>query len=125
MQSFFKLMNLLSLIPLSVTLPNSIASIFGGPSSNLSELNGSNSTVTIKFPSSRESGYGSPTSILTPTITSVFPSLTRAEPSAFFETPVSISKSLNSSSFLPSNLFPSERYCLILCLVISKVSILY
>ena len=102
-------MNLLSLIPLSVILPSSIPSNLGGPLSNLSELKGNNSAVTIKFPLSRLSGYGVPTSIFTPTKTSVFPILTRAEPSAFFDIPVSINISLNSSTLLPSSLLPLDK----------------
>src|SRR3972149_6764060 len=121
-QSFSKSMNLLSLIILSISLPTSIELNFGGPSSNLGELKGRNSAVTIRFPLSLESGYGSPTPIFTPTRTSVFPILTLTLPSAFFETFGSIVISLNSSSFLPSNLLPSSKYFLILSLVISDVS---
>src|SRR3989338_4091722 len=72
---------------------------------------GSNSAPTIIVPSFGVSGYGSPTSNLTPTITSVSPILTIAEPSAVFTTPSStLIGCLSSVSFLPSNLvFASSK----------------
>src|SRR4030043_415715 len=117
MHNFSISMNLLSLTPLSITLASSIALNEGGPDSNLGELNGSNSAVTIKFPLSCESGYGAATSIFIPTKTSVFPIFTLALPSAFFEIPVSIVISLNSSSFLSSNLFLLQHKFLFLPLL--------
>ena len=94
-----------SLIPLSMTLESSIELIDGGPDSKSGDDNGNNSIFTIKDPSSGVSGYGVPTSIFTPAITSVSPIFTLADPSADFdETPVSIFISLYSSSFLLSTL---------------------
>ncbi len=78
-----------SRIPLSTTLASSIAFSFGGPGSKVGEARGTNSAFTVRTPSLGTSGKGSPTSIFIPTITSVFPKRTRAEPSARSMTPTS------------------------------------
>ena len=77
-----------SLIPLSTTLASSIAFSSGGPGSNVGEASGTSSAFTARTPSSGASEYGSPISTFIPTRTSVFPSLTLAEPSALSIKPV-------------------------------------
>ncbi len=50
MHNFFRSIALLSLIPLSITLANSIAHSSGGPDSKSGLLKGSNSTPTMMLP---------------------------------------------------------------------------
>ena len=52
MHNFLKSINPLSLIPLSTILASSIASILGGPYSNLADDKGNSSAVVIRVPSS-------------------------------------------------------------------------
>src|SRR5204863_159597 len=61
---------------------SSIASGRGGPASNVGLAKGTISTLVDSTPVFGVSGYGSPTDILMPTRTSVFPSFARALPSA-------------------------------------------
>src|SRR5438034_1290024 len=71
-----------SRIPRSTTRASSIASGRGGPASNVGLAKGTISTLVDNTPVFGVSGYGSPTDILMPTSTSVFPSFARALPSA-------------------------------------------
>ena len=72
-----------SRMPRSTTRASSIAVGLGGPASKFGLAIGISSALVERTPWFGVSGYGSPTSIFTPTRTSVFPSWIRAEPSAF------------------------------------------
>ena len=114
-QSFPTSIVLDSLIPLSTTLESSIESSLGGPFSNSGLAIAENSEFTIRTPSAGLSGNGVPMSILTPTMTSVSPIFTLAEPSALSSNPVSIVVGLYSVCDLLSSLevaIFSLKYCL-------------
>ncbi len=109
-----------SLIPLSTTLASSMEFSSGGPGSNVGEANGTSSAFTVKTPSFGVSENGCPISIFVPTITSVFPNSTLAEPSARSIIPCSTFISRYSVKALPSKRFPFAISCAI-CFCFTRV----
>src|SRR3989344_2936850 len=114
--------HLLSLMPLSTPLASSIDSLSGGPASNVGEAIGRSSTPTFNVPASGLSGNGVEVIIFTPTITSVSPIFTLAEPSASSEMFFTMFIFLYWSKALASSLFPSLIACNTLSVLKSQLT---